>query len=177
VLLVVAESGTELDDDVGSVDEVVGSSVVEVGSIVVVTGTVVVVVLGSVLVVVDDDDDEVSVVGSDVSGVVVEEVVTVVLGSRPVSDSDVWALSTSRELIPPLVSFPSGLSERLSSGFDSRSGPVAGALSAPVGSAAGATVLSTPMAWMARGAATARAVTVDNERASRNRVLPEDSRR
>jgi hypothetical protein len=147
--------------------EVVGSSVVvDVGAVVVVT-TLSVVVGPSVVVVVVGAG-----AGASVGLVRIEPDVVVSLDSE--SDFVVWAcaLGTIREPMPPLVVASAGARER-----SSVSSPVDSSLSERSSVGTAIVFRSARTAWMARGAATPSAVTVDSVRARRKRVRPDASPR
>ena len=147
-------------------------------------------------VVVDDELEEVELlVESDVSVVLVSAVLSVVAGTVVVVASTVAAGAEvvggvvvgggevvvvvsavvpvpSRESMPPMLPASVSIEKRSVEGSSAAGAPAlsSGSIAANVDSSA-------RTAWSARGAATPAAVTVDSDRARRNRVRPTDSRR
>jgi hypothetical protein len=164
----VVGSWVVLDDGV-----VVEEPVVEVvldGSMVLVDWSGPVVVVVSTVELVEESTG--AVVVGFVSTESCEDSDDVVSELSPESDFEVWAcpLAGSREPMPPLLLASSSFRVRLSGSAAVEASSSAGATATEVDGSGAWTAL------MARGAATASAVTVDSERASRKRVRPDESR-
>jgi hypothetical protein len=121
----------------------------------------------------------VAVVGADVVVVSASKLVVVSsLGSvSVVADLLVWSWALTRPASMPPLASPSPPSERSSVELSASAPPTAPSTPSSGELAYDTVGSSALLARTARGAATAIAVTVDNERARTNRVYPFDSRR